>query len=1665
MIDVTNKMRRDLIDDVSAFDIMAVISSATETFYISTREQYFEGNFYEDYDLNIGSLKESINFKTKKIKISSTSVTLNNFEKDGLRFTDRAKHGLLNATVDIYLKTATCDNLSDCAKIAMLKVARFNQDPQKVTLKCEEYLSNALQTELPRKETTLFSEDNDSNYLNAKTQEIYNNQRVPILYGHLEEAPAISYMPIGTGQIRIIPDLVAGVGIKDMPNPAISTDVGIETDSNFGGVKVTQLIDQDVLTIKLGDAGARVYKHIPRQANDKILRSPFDRQFDVRNESELNFVDFYTERIDAKDVSPFLEQGALLVGELSKLTNAVAHHNVYAVDAYRDTANEYFRFNLNNNINNLDFSNSDLFTEVCAKWGDVSNFNGSSPNNIPYSQRIVGGEEVSVHLGGSGAGSEGDHYLQSNPCIDFQFEEMKCDSDIFKDNKGIEAPSDYNLITFAQVHHGWDDAQYQGYYGYQPKLAWCFFPGKADQTFGNALSFKTSFTEDEKDEYFQSENPLGFHPNVLNGAVADFEFDPEEYSEEEILEKNTYEGLNDKAGTSSNGYYYKQQKVPSRIAPMLLMSTRNYVGTTYISNTTYDAYPIIDYRHCFNYPLNDSNDKDINQWRNRSGWVSSYSMHDTRSVLLNFVPFSGSTTDDDAFNDINYIDMDFYAEFAGMLIRRTWFQKDAFNKKFFLNAKGRYDNYLPNPENRIWRVDNAILTAISKNKRPSGDEGDFGNSTTAITQNDSLLRYVLDYIGNKKLKYREQGDYSSEIMLKLFFEPDGSDSLADSLLEGEIDYVFDLELNQFTSTIQIGVLAAYPFQISGTLFRQNSPYYEQYGTYNDLTEDVDVQCKNISLVYCRKNIDVNGNVTSIDEVEEIVDFTEEVPDNDEFTRFRLKSEDISPAKKLITIPKSIAKDLLVRELQVPSSQFITKNTNDSQYSLSFSLHEPQRTVDVLQKICENSNSYYKTSIKNSVPTFIGITDNYISADKTIYVDYMESYKFSKTKIEDLAIKCRVKYGYDYIAEEYKNITEERIVPNIENYKNYYGLTDSQIDGEDFLLEHEAPYIQDSQTALLLRNHLHELHKNQHTIVDFKLNLSQGFDLEVGDIVDFKTIGSDEYKSFFSPYGVDIMAVTGLPMLPDIIGDQQAVLPYFMLTDVTKTMNGVSVRAIQMHDLSGAVAVPGEQDEPDAPQVLIGDVDNDGEAYTINDFRLLYDFVMEDGVLDEQQLLNADIAGEGDGNVDVLDLMDFVANVKNDMGDAFLPGDANLDGVVTEEDIELVQSYIDNPNTSELTMAGFINADMDENFIINEVDIEAIDALLPPDEAEATGQLLIDTTNDNGYGAITLGYTNNEIAITFLKAVNIDAGDYELEDFLLDLENNDLTLVGTNITFQPLFTGELDYTNGDIINITYPWLEAAGDYTINAIEYNTSFGGLYTFRLDASGIDSTGLTDLGTTQGIGGTNDVNVKIYGTPETIFVPDPDGDGYVELLSTRHYYEQNGYDSYMPASYTYSSGAQLQGLDNSEMIITGNNNTILPNATFPELRGEASDLIVNGAQTYYRLNFTFNEERANLTSQTLTDDELTIINNWLQLNGCYARLSGSNANFMRFNWGTLLNPDGGDTEYDWFPDFNVGLLQLYPSEAGGFNLTINADNLQLVPSIRDFLILTIEYPLDYNE
>ena len=951
-------------------------------------------------------------------------------------------------------------------------------------------------------------------------------------------------------------------------------------------------------------------------------------------------------------------------------------------------------------------------------------------------------------------------------------------------------------------------------------------------------------------------------------------------------------------------------------------------------------------------------------------------MHDARSVLINFVPF------DLEEGGNNYIDLDFFAEFKGMLMRRLWYQKDALNNKMFLNAKGRYSGVYD--DNRFYEVRAMPLTYASLNARCPN------SGTELLTEDDLIFRYLLDYIGNDKLKYDISDDTNAEIMIKIVNdESNFLGQISNANMVNEIDYIFDLDINQMITDYSATTVFHRMF-INGTLFRKTSDYYEENNSFTDEIENSNQNLSNIQLFYGKKIFDSNGNITDIEEVFSVEEFNTELQSLGSHQGYQSRlyatikyNPFLSPAKKIIKTPKVIVKDLMNREFG--QGDFVTKNTADSNYELNFSIDKPQKTVDVLQQVAQNTNFFYKTGLSNSLPTVIGMKNTYAGddVDKTILVDYIESYKFSKTNIEDLAVKCRVKYGYDYITESFKHVTEEVQVPNTEDYKEYYGLSDNDIDGDEFLLEHEAPYIQDEPTAILLRNHLHELHKNQHTIIDFKINLSQGFELEVGDTINFKPIGDGDYKSFFSPYGVDIMSVTGLPFLPNISSDnQQAVLPYFMITDINKTMDSVSIKAIQIHELIGLTQIPeppiddddddtgdddtGDDDtgDDDTEEDLIqtpGDLTLNGTGFESADYDLLLFAVIDPtgANLNEQQILNGDINNyplEGDGNIDALDLVAFMDYIINAMGDSYLPGDVTEDGYVTQADVDAAQAYVDDPVANPLSLNAIANGDMDRDGILSQEDVAAIDAIkkVPPVEVTPIGDLIIDS-EFSGFGVIAMYHSGDNIVIELPEYSAINQEQDILGDYLEQLSTNNLILVGTNITFQPILTGDLGSPQ------YYPWLSAAGYYTIESItlipntipQLNT-----IAITLDAPEIDGSNLIGVGSAPEYAGElGETNVKIYGTPESIS-DDADDDGYAELLSTRHHYAASVLDA--DFGNINIANDYIQFAPSSDTIITGIDNSIVSSGTLSDIVDNTS---FNYSSTFFKLNVGFNQEYADYT------------------------------------------------------------------------------------------------------
>ena len=186
MIELTPKIKNDLSSSINNFDLLFIINSSSKTYYLSTQSQTLDGIYYDDLIMKVGGLKESINLRDKKIKLSGTSITINNAEMSGIRVSDTIVGEMTGGVIDIYIKTQSCESLDDCNKTASLKITGVTHDSSKIDLKCEDRFIDEFHKELPLSEHTLYQDE--------QTFVGDNERRIPVLYGHLKQAPAVVYI-------------------------------------------------------------------------------------------------------------------------------------------------------------------------------------------------------------------------------------------------------------------------------------------------------------------------------------------------------------------------------------------------------------------------------------------------------------------------------------------------------------------------------------------------------------------------------------------------------------------------------------------------------------------------------------------------------------------------------------------------------------------------------------------------------------------------------------------------------------------------------------------------------------------------------------------------------------------------------------------------------------------------------------------------------------------------------------------------------------------------------------------------------------------------------------------------------------------------------------------------------------------------------------------------------------------------------------------------------------------------------------------------------------------------------------------------------------------------------------------------------------------------------
>jgi hypothetical protein len=207
MINLSEAVKND-IGLKSTYLTPLIVIYSDPNIYISTNKGIFDENiFFEDYNLSISTLTDTINVKTKRFQTNKINFTLSNYEVDGKRFSDFIyERGLLNKNAEVYYKTQSCKNLSDCILIFKGKIKNLNHDSKKCKIDLEDLTEDKLNKIVPVE---------NLGHSNNLYNETYKNRPIPILYGKVDRAPAVPFVENLSAHdqisIKVIPDAVSEV--------------------------------------------------------------------------------------------------------------------------------------------------------------------------------------------------------------------------------------------------------------------------------------------------------------------------------------------------------------------------------------------------------------------------------------------------------------------------------------------------------------------------------------------------------------------------------------------------------------------------------------------------------------------------------------------------------------------------------------------------------------------------------------------------------------------------------------------------------------------------------------------------------------------------------------------------------------------------------------------------------------------------------------------------------------------------------------------------------------------------------------------------------------------------------------------------------------------------------------------------------------------------------------------------------------------------------------------------------------------------------------------------------------------------------------------------------------------------------------------------------------
>ena len=1205
------KISQDLISSAINVDYLLHIKIPNNDIYIATQGQTFDAGdtavYWEDKDLNVSAINEKINIDSKKIYISNTSITLNNYKVSEVRISDILSDGF-GVMMDLYIKTPSCQSIDDCMKMANLRIVRLDHDDKKVKISAEDAAQQGFYIDLPRIDNIL-TED--------QTFEFYVDKPVPILYGHLKSAPAIVYIDnydaneniYENNSITLLPDnsyLEDGIDIVGIKNFGGSNLYSGMSDPGFIDSTLLELVDNDIVKISISDIACSVncfpYYNYVESILNKFKNNNYAGYYPQyeSNQDHVSLVSKY------EGTDTLLKNQALWTHTTSKMiSNKGSIIGCYSSSPGSTTTPAFYFYTPANELGNgsLRFGSlaHKLHTRSLIQSSSDDDPSGGLLPGFNYFEHKMASQTLSFEpLSGAEVYSEHKYDgTDENYPIDIHFTgrfKIQLDA-VFDHGSETDSWGACILRTYAYPSGITFNDFYEKELGFSagdpdpdnPNL------GSSDICFPSEVA--EDFTHNNwEDSYFDGSHHLDENIQSFMGRDEKIEDDGE------VI----YDGKDN--SLFSKFYYYRTTEVLSNKS-----SVNSYNYMFYLNSFLQLKYANTD--SIFLRDVEKGEDSTANNFNLLSAnEMTFYYMFDASGLNV-------SQNNESSTASANY---ELNTKYENTSLRRVWAEKDVFSKDFFLNAKGRMgsdvqdDNY------------SSVSGVMEVKYEGDATESNIDDDYQEYKENKhlNLLYYTLTEGEKRKLIDNEP----HELMLV-------------TRHNGELSFLYDVELLDIKNTFDL------PF--SSETNQSNLIYDEDYGspinhnigwninfsakTFGSFhTENINgVQyeiLKNADIVYGKKNYTYSGDkliVSSIDISESVgfgFDSANGLPSDENlindnnyhgYTTIYFNQENKSNSDHLLEKPPEVLKNLIQTEISPSAEDFDPAKFSqaliaDKNINFGLSINEVRSSREIIEDMCSQSRMMFRYRPRDNKPIVETIKNIYTNSDvsKTIDSENMLSFSYSKTKFEDLCIGgCIVKYGKNYVNDSLaKETAKKELDPDMLNaYKQYYSISDER----NYVLEVEAPYIQDEASAIQLRDYLFELNKNQHLTCKFKLSIRDGLEIEAGDVIKFSKDPID-----VKPYG---NSITSFSTKID-----QTIYPYFLITSVSKKETDVSIEAYQLHQLN----------PQQLETTILGDVNLDGEV-NYHDRDLLLSYVLGNSTLSEQQLLNADI--NGDNNIDMFDV--------------------------------------------------------------------------------------------------------------------------------------------------------------------------------------------------------------------------------------------------------------------------------------------------------------------------------------------------------------------------------------------------------------------------------------------